>query len=1538
MAAADDMAADEAAAIATLALRSGDASLAMGALIAAARCRAADLRAFRDARGASLLHLAAATAGAEHTAALFLTLGIEAAAATRDGLQPAHCAALWGPWRDRGRLQQLLFLRAKTCEEAVMCATGDAGALIEAVAGKPHVARMRDEAGWALVHWAAACGSEACVRALLAAGADKDVGDHQGATPLAFAARRGHAACALALLEAGADANAGDVAGRTPLHWACAADGSCELVAALLRGDADANARDRGGQTPLHWAAKLANAAAVRVLLAHGAKRAARDIEGRMPRVLASCEEVAAAFGASAGEEEEADEKRRDEIAAAAAKDEQKPGLIEPDDAEAVAAWLGVHFRREFLASPHWRAPPRGRGLFSRVLEDETEFERLASVFAAAWRDYFERAVPAAAQRVDSIFMRRSNAKVADALHSEGVRMRHLALVAEYCTYMPARTLVAREARARACKHLVGVVRARQPSFWSGEWGALTALVLRDAKGSRESLLLQGAHIMEAVRLRFVQGEALFDDIQWRDEPVSLNFAGDMAEVIVADWARRLSPAEADRYYGERDRVFTRLGDRGPIAVDSLVQWLRLYVDCHPPAKWGLQDKVGAELTHRLEAACERGELPGGVLGRAEATLGLIRVRCDDFVAALVHFDRSLEAFKGSEREADRAAATWTLACKAKALYVLQRYAAALELMRPVIPLLEKQFGAEDIRVIELCEMSGSALFETGDLAAAETATSIAVQRRSKLFGEMHESISTPLVLAGRIRERRGNGRGALQCFDMAMRILAAAHGAEHESIASLLEIVGECLARLGRLTDAIKQFRRQLDIATKCFEASDLRVSDAHHHLGSALLEVRKFEESLPHFIEARRVRLERLGPDNFFTASASRAIGEALLGLGRREEGLKELFSAAEALDKAGQRGGNEAARCHIVLAEALREQRRYEEALEHARLCLKLSIETAGPQSQQAASAHKTIGDTFQQAGKLDEAIEAYQQALQAIGSGDETSAAALLFKCGVAQRLARQNAQALETLGKCEAVSAKVYGPESLQVSLARLQSAYALVGDRRFDDARRLLTRCTSRLSALYSEDPEALVRVHDEIAAVWMKVRCIDDALHHRKQSLATAALFADRKPVALAIQMKLLVETLRAACKYGEAEQVLRDLLKLAEERLGSHPSLREEALASLGGVLLDIGRFRDAANTFRDCLALAVKRVGTEEDFFVTELKVSLGNALSLVGEFAEARDLTQQSLEMRIKLLGASDVDVAMCMCSLAFNSQMSGRFSEAREQLKRPREIIEEKKATATSCYLYVLNVATGTCVDLGLHDEALQHCEELLPLAARLHGAESEQVARALLSKALALLELARFDEALQQLARARDINNRLLDPWHPGHGYALVATGRALLAKGRAAEALTMFESAERVWARALGRDDRRYAYALCECAAALDALGRREEALAQFEEALRIRRAQLGDEHPETLDAIYKLGLAHLRRENKGEALRLLRQSLVLREARLGAEHVETARSAAAVARASDDAQEREQLLRRARAALERALGAAHPDVLALN
>ncbi len=116
---------------------------------------------------------------------------------------------------------------------------------------------------------AAIDGDKELLNLLITAGADVNVANKDGRTPLYLAAAYGHVECVRLLQAApGIDVNKADNDGWTPLIWA-AWEGHVECVRLLQAAPGiDVNKADNDGWTPLYWAALCGRTECVRLLLA----------------------------------------------------------------------------------------------------------------------------------------------------------------------------------------------------------------------------------------------------------------------------------------------------------------------------------------------------------------------------------------------------------------------------------------------------------------------------------------------------------------------------------------------------------------------------------------------------------------------------------------------------------------------------------------------------------------------------------------------------------------------------------------------------------------------------------------------------------------------------------------------------------------------------------------------------------------------------------------------------------------------------------------------------------------------------------------------------------------------------------------------------------------------------------------------------------------------------------------------------------------------------------------------------------------------
>ena len=153
---------------------------------------------------------------------------------------------------------------------------GDVAAVRKLIAAHADVNATQPD-GATAIQWAAYRQDKAMADLLIKAGANVKAANREGSTPLWLACINGDAAMIERLIAAGANPNEKLPLGRTPLMIA-SRTGSVDAMKVLIEHGADVNAKEEErGTTPLMWAADEGHAPALQLLIKNGANLNARS-------------------------------------------------------------------------------------------------------------------------------------------------------------------------------------------------------------------------------------------------------------------------------------------------------------------------------------------------------------------------------------------------------------------------------------------------------------------------------------------------------------------------------------------------------------------------------------------------------------------------------------------------------------------------------------------------------------------------------------------------------------------------------------------------------------------------------------------------------------------------------------------------------------------------------------------------------------------------------------------------------------------------------------------------------------------------------------------------------------------------------------------------------------------------------------------------------------------------------------------------------------------------------------------------------------
>ena len=366
------------------------------------------------------------------------------------------------------------------------------------------------------------------------------------------------------------------------------------------------------------------------------------------------------------------------------------------------------------------------------------------------------------------------------------------------------------------------------------------------------------------------------------------------------------------------------------------------------------------------------------------------------------------------------------------------------------------------------------------------------------------------------------------------------------------------------------------------------------------------------------------------------------------------------------------------------------------------------------------------------------------------------------------------------------------------------------------------------------------------------------------------------------------------------------------------------------LANLLQARAQFAAARRLLEEALQIADATDGAESEA-ASSILHDLAVAYQNEGRYAEAEPLLERALAICKQTVGPEHLNTSGTMRTLGGLYQARGRYSEAEPLLKRALAITEESlgaEAPDTSAALHGL---ASLYQAQGRYSEAEPLLKKALGIAEKTFGPAHPNTSAALHGLASLHQAQGRYNEAEPLLTRSLAIKEGTLGAEHPDTSGTLHALAGLYQDQGRYSQAEPLLKRSLAMTEKAFGAEHPNTVAALHGLARLCRAQGRYSEAEPLFERSLAIREKTVGPKHPDTAATLHELAYLFREMRRTAEAEPLINRALSIYEKSIGPEHPTTAMALDELARlhlAHGRVSEAELLLKRALPICERAGG----------
>ncbi len=329
-------------------------------------------------------------------------------------------------------------------------------------------------------------------------------------------------------------------------------------------------------------------------------------------------------------------------------------------------------------------------------------------------------------------------------------------------------------------------------------------------------------------------------------------------------------------------------------------------------------------------------------------------------------------------------------------------------------------------------------------------------------------------------------------------------------------------------------------------------------------------------------------------------------------------------------------------------------------------------------------------------------------------------------------------------------------------------------------------------------------------------------------------------------------------------AERGAREQTRRAQEETATAKAVTTFLLEILETADPDVSLRPEA--TVREALDRAAARIPARlagQPLVQAKVLVYLGDTYHGLGQFEKAKSLLERSLQIRRRLKGDSDLQVAFVSQDLAQVYLDLAESPRARELLKTALAIETRQLELDDPRLASTLNVLGTALKESGEPQRARKSFERALAIYERQPKVDPVKVAMVLDNLGLLFAEMGENARAQTLLERALNLHEQALGPRHPALAFSLNNLAMAVANLGDNQKARAMFSRAVEIDRATYGPNHPNVALGLVNLAELARNGGDCRTAVSLYEEGLTIFRRHYAPNHPTLREVVRLLGSA---------------------------------------------------------------------------